>query len=167
MSLLPISVIIANAALNLGGSYIKWERASYCPNIRDNGKPCYDSMSGSSWNECNVCKGRGVIYLKGVIVKGIYTDNSHHFEPDGSGGFIQGERTLSLPLQLKIQLLKPKKGFSSDGSSTGRRLMRDKFTLLDARGRPIEVLYLKDNPQKPTISSGTIYQICPVETNFQ
>lgn len=167
MDLFPISSLIADSALQLGGSDIAWYKAIFCPYVRDDGTPCYDETRGSAWIECPVCGGEGVIYASPRFVKGIYTDKSDEFIPDGSGGFIQNHRSLSLPRGLDIRLLKPR----NDSTST-RRLLRDKFILLgrccnpDGSREVIETLYLDDDVVNPVINSGHIYQIVGVKNNF-
>jgi hypothetical protein len=167
MDLFPISTLIADSALRLGGSDISWHKAIFCPYVRDDGSPCYDESRGSAWIECPICGGEGVVYASPVFVKGIYTDKSDEFVPDGSGGFIRNVRTLSLPRHLDIKLLKPR----SDNTST-RRFLRDKFLLLgrccnpDGSREIIETLYLDDDVINPVINSGYIYQIVRVTNNI-
>jgi len=164
--LFPISQTIANAALELGGSDIKWHKAIFCPYVRDNGSPCYDERRGTSFIECPICGGEGVIYASPRTIKGIYTDNSNKYNKDSSGGFILGEKTLNLPSDLDIRLLKER------DSQNSRRLLRDKFELLGRCCRPDgsreirEVLYLKNDPVIPTISSGKIFQTVEVSNNY-
>lgn len=96
-------------------------------------------------------------------VLGIYTDNSNEFLPDGNGGFLQGKKTLSLPHDLDIKLLKPK-GHVTGGPGK-RELLKDKFIILSPEGRHAETVYLDKDPVKPTINSGYIYQIVEVANN--
>lgn len=167
MNLSRISNLLANQALKVGGSDIRWYKAVFCPNLRDDGTPCYDEIRGSSWKECPVCGGRGTTYASPVYIKAVYTDNSNNWQPDGSGGFIQGRKSLSLPRHLDIRLLKER-----DGVPNPRRLLRDKFELLgpccDDKGeRPTqEVLYLLNDVVKPTIHNQTIYQTAEVGNNY-
>lgn len=162
-----ISYTIANAALDLGGSDFYWHKAIFCPYVRDNGSPCYDENRGNAYIECPVCGGEGVIYSSPIGVKGIYTDNSNTYTPDGSGGFIKGEKTISFPPDLDIRLLKERDSFNSS-----RRVLRDKFELLgkccnpDGSREVKEILYLKNPPVKPAINSGYIYQIVQVGNNY-
>lgn len=166
MDLLAISRLLGHSAMQLGGSEIHWYKALFCPYVKSDGSPCYDESRGSAWAECPVCGGRGAIYASPRLVKGIYTDNSNKYLPDGSGGFMQGEKTLSLPHELHITLLKHR---SSDNA---RRFLRDKFELLgrccneNGERDILELLYLKDDPVKPTVSSGHIYQIVNVVDNY-
>ena len=99
-----ISKVLSNAALDLGGSDFYWHKAIFCPYVRDDGSPCYDEDRGSSYIECPVCGGEGVIYASPVMIKGIYSDGSNTFVPDGSGGFVKGEKTISFPPDLSDQL---------------------------------------------------------------
>lgn len=166
MNLFPISSLIADSALALGGSDISWHKAIFCPYVRDDGSPCYDEDRGSPWIECPICHGEGVIYASPKYVKGIYTDKSNEFLPDESGGFIQGHKSLSLPRGLDIKLLKPR------NSTDSRRLLRDKFQLLGQCCQPdgsreiVETLYLDDDVVTPVINSGRIYQIVRVKNNY-
>jgi len=165
MSLLPVSRIIANGALKLGGSTILWYKAQTCPAYRRNGKPCYDNDSGSNWIDCQVCGGTGLAYTKKPrAIKGIYTDNSNEFLPDGNGGFLTGKKTLSLPWDLDISLMKHR-GYYSDGQMAPREVLKDKFVILSPEGKVAEVVYLEKDPVKPTINSGTIYQHVEVSNN--
>ena len=172
MNLFPISSLIADSALALGGSDIAWHKAIFCPYVRDDGSPCYDEDRGSAWIECPVCAGEGVIYAHPKYIKGIYTDKSNEFEQDysaQSGGFIQGHKSLSLPRGLDIRILKPR---NSDSENSARRLLRDKFQLLgqccepDGSREIIETLYLDDDVVNPVINSGQIYQIVRVKNNY-
>lgn len=164
MSLLPISRIIANGALRLGGSTILWYKAQTCPAYRADGTPCFDSKRGGNWVDCAVCNGTGMAYTsKPRPVLGIYTDNSNEFLPDGNGGFLQGKKTLSLPHDLDIKLLKPKA--HANGTAAQREFLRDKFVILSPEGKHAETVYLDKDPVKPTINSGYIYQICEVANN--
>lgn len=164
--LFSISQTVADAALQLGGSDIRWYKAIFCPYVRDNGKPCYDEERGTSYIECPLCGGEGVMYASPRTVRGIYTDNSNNYSPDGSGGFIRGEKSLSLPRDLDIRLLKER------DSQNARRILRDKFELLGVGCRPDgsrvvrEVLYLKQDPVIPTINSGEIFQTVQVANNY-
>jgi hypothetical protein len=97
-------------------------------------------------------------------ILGIYTDNSNEFMPDGNGGFLQGKKTLSLPSDLDIKLLKPKHRHK-DGKPAPREVLKDKFVILSPEGKHAETVYLDKDPVKPTINSGTIYQICDVANN--
>lgn len=165
LNLSSIANLIADQAINMGGSDIRWYKAIFCPNVRDNGHPCYDEERGSSWKECPVCGGRGNLYMTPRYIKGVYTDNSNRWNPDGAGGVIQGNKSLSLPRDLNIQLLKER-------ANESRRLLRDKFELIgqccDENGeRPVkEVLYLLHDPVKPTIHNGTIYMTVEVGNNY-
>lgn len=160
-----VSRMLAGQALTLGGSDLRWSKAIFCPNVRDDGTPCYDETRGSSWKECPVCGGRGSLYAFPVTIKAIYTDNSNKWFPDGAGGLMRGDKTLSLPRHMDIRLLKDRAGES-------RRLLRDKFELLgkccepDGSRAVEEVLYLLHDPVKPTIHGGTIYQIANVGNNY-
>lgn len=160
-----VSNMIADHALQLGGSDIRWHKAMFCPNVRDDGTPCYDETRGSSWKECPVCGGRGTMYASPITIKGVYTDNSNQWFPDGAGGVIKGNKSLTLPRHLDIRLLKDR-----DGDS--RRLLRDKFELLgkccDHNGqRPVaEVLYLLHDPVRPTIHNDTILMTVEVGNNY-
>jgi hypothetical protein len=164
--LYPISQTIAQAAMDLGGSEIRWYKAIFCPYVRDNGKPCYDEDRGTVYIECPICGGEGVIYASPRTVRGIYTDNSNRYSQDRSGGFIKGEKSLALPIELDIRLLKER------SSQNARRLLRDKFELLGRCCRPDgsrevrEVLYLKNDPVRPEISSGSIFQRVEVANNY-
>lgn len=163
MSLLPISRIIANGALRLGGSTILWYQAQTCPAYRQDGTPCYSTTQGSNWIDCPICRGAGMAYPKKPrAVLGIYTDNSNEFLPDGNGGFLQGKKTLSLPADLDIKLLKPK---YKNGKPGPREVLKDKFVILSPEGKHAETVYLEKDPVKPTINSGTIYQIVDVANN--
>ena len=161
-----ISNLIADSALGLGGSDLAWHQAEFCPYVRDDGTPCYDETRGSPWMECPICGGRGAIYKSPRYNRGIYTDNSNKFFPDGSGGFMRGNKTLSLPRDLPLKLLK------SRNTQDARRLLRDKFQLLgpccnpDGSREIAETLYMIEDPVKPTINSGTIYQTVIVENNY-
>lgn len=161
-----VSNTIADQAITLGGSDVRWFKAIFCPNTRDDGTPCYDETRGSSWKECPVCGGRGCIYASPVYIKAIYTDQSNRWQPDGSGGFMKGNKTLSVRRNLDIKLLKPR------GGDDGRRLLRDKFELLgkccDENGeRPAkEVLYMLHDVVEPTIHNNTIYKTIEVGTNW-
>jgi hypothetical protein len=163
--LYPISQTIAQAAMNLGGSEIRWFKAIFCPYVRDDGSPCYDENRGTTYIECPVCGGEGVIYASPRTVRGIYTDNSNRYSPDRSGGFIKGEKSLAMPIELDIKLLKERT------SQNSRRLLRDKFELLGRCCKPDgsrevrEVLYLKNDPVRPEISSGSIFQRVEVANN--
>jgi hypothetical protein len=163
--LYPISQTIAQAAMDIGGSDIKWYKAIFCPYVRDDGSPCYDETRGSSYIECPVCGGEGVIYASPRTIRGIYTDNSNRVRDAGSGDFMKGEKSLSLPVELDIRILK------SRISNNARRLLRDKFELLgrccnpDGSREVRELLFLKHDPVKPEISSGSIYQKVEVANN--
>jgi hypothetical protein len=165
MDLFPVSKLIANAAMNFGGSDIGWYKGILCPYVRDDGSPCFDETRGSSWVECPICGGEGTTYAFPKFIKGIYTDKSNEFIPDGSGGFIRGEKTLSVSTALPITLMKPRH------TEVARRFIRDKFTLLgkccnpDGSREIIEVMYLADDTIKPTVNSGAIYQIIKVQNN--
>lgn len=164
--LLPISKIIADTAMSAGGSDIKWYKAIFCPYTRDDGNPCYDESRGSAYIECPVCGGEGVIYASPVYTRGVYVDNSNNYSQDASGGFVKGEKSLALPTDLDIKLLKYR------DSQNPRRLLRDKFELLGRCCRPDgsrevrEVFYLKNDPVKPEVSSGSIYQKLEVANNY-
>lgn len=161
-----ISRVLSNAALDMGGSDFLWHKSVFCPYVRDSGLPCYDEDRGSSYIECPVCSGEGVIYEDPVSIKGIYVDGSNTYVPDGSGGFVKGEKTISFPPDLDIRLLKERSSLNS------RRLLRDKFVLLGPCCKPDgtreikEVLYLKNPPVKPSINSSEIYQIVQVSNNY-
>lgn len=163
MSLLPISTLIAESALNLGGSYIQFHKATFCTAVRDDGRPCYDERTGSGWVECSHCRGRGHYYEKPIIFKGIYTDNSNQVTYNSEGVVLVGEKSLSIPKWVQTGLLKPR--INSEGAGT-HRLLRDKFVLLSTSGQPVEILYLKHESVNPTVSSGTIYKIIMVENNI-
>lgn len=165
MSLLPVSRLIANGALRLGGSYIIWLKAIPCPGLRPGGTPCYDMDSGSYWVDCPVCHGNGMTYAGKRVIRGIYTDNSNQFEPDGAGGLMQGKKTLSLPHELPITLMKESGGGFDDGFSSPRKVLRDKFVVLTPDGKVTETLYMTADPVKPSINSGSIYQIVEVVSN--
>jgi hypothetical protein len=164
--LYPISQTIAQAAMNLGGSDIRWYKAIFCPYVRDDGSPCYDENRGSSYIECPICGGEGVIYASPRTVRGIYTDNSNRVNESRSGIFLKGEKTLVLPIELDIRILKER------DSQNARRLLRDKFELLgrccnpDGSREVREVLYLKQDSVKPEVSSGSIYQRVEVSNNY-
>lgn len=160
-NLLPLSRRIAMAALRLNGTKIYWQKATMCPARRRDDSPCYDEESGSANINCPVCKGRGSIYAKGEVIYGVYTDNSNQWQQDPSGGFMMGSKTLSLPFWLNIQLLKERGG----NAGVSRRLLRDKFTLLSPQNKPVEVVYLEQDPTKPIVGSGIIYQIIQVGNN--
>jgi hypothetical protein len=166
MDLFPISKLIADSALRLGGSDIAWHKAIFCPYVRDDGNPCYDESRGSSWIECPICGGEGVVYASPRFIKGVYSDKSNEFVPDGSGGFIRGDKTLSVPRNLDIKLMKPR------NNDSARRILRDKFQLLGRCCQPdgsreiIETLYLDDDTVQPFINSGSIYQIIRVRNNY-
>lgn len=161
-----VAHLFSNQALQLGGSDFRWHKALFCPNVRDDGSPCFDEVRGTSWKECPVCNGTGCLYASPVYIKGIYTDNSNRWQPDGSGGFIKGNKSLSLPRNLDIRLLKDRP------NAQPRRLLRDKFELLgpccDSFGqRPVqEVLYALHDPTKPTIQNSTIYIQLEVGNNY-
>jgi hypothetical protein len=163
--LYPISQTIAQAAMNLGGSEIRWYKAIFCPYVRDDGSPCYDETRGSSYIECPVCGGEGVIYASPRTVRGIYTDNSNRLRETASGEFLKGEKSLALPVDLDIRLLKART------SQNARRLLRDKFELLgrcclpDGTREVREILYLKQDAVRPEVSSGSIYQRVEVANN--
>lgn len=159
-NLFPIAGLIADLALNMGGSYVKFYKAVFCPGKRTDGTPCFKEDSGASWIECPICKGRGAIYRHGIIVPAVYTDNSNRFTPDQNGGMMQGKKTLSLPRNIDAAMLKSRSG--SIDSNTSRRILKDKFILLDRNGTPVEVLYLQADPVIPTINSGEIYKIVEV-----
>lgn len=166
MDLFPISKLIADSALRMGGSDIAWHKAIFCPYVRDDGTPCYDESRGSSWIECPICGGEGVVYASPRFIKGIYSDKSNEFVPDGSGGFIRGDKTLSVPRNLDIKLMKPR------SNDSARRILRDKFQLLGRCCQPdgsreiLETLYLDDDTIQPFINSGSIYQIIRVRNNY-
>ncbi len=101
---------------------------------------------------------------KPKVVQGIYTDNSNEFVPDGNGGFLQGKKTLSLPHDLDISLMKFR-GYYRDGVMAPREVLKDKFVILSPEGKVAEVVYLEKDPVKPTINSGAIYQHCEVSNN--
>lgn len=161
-----VSNLVADAALSLGGSDFHWHKAIFCPYVDAEGKACYNEDRGTTNIECPVCGGEGVVYADPVFLRGIYTDNSNKFYPDGSGGFIKGEKTLSLPRHLDLRLLKER------NSGNARRLLRDKFELLgpccreDGTREIREVLYMKSDPVVPTINSGKIYKIVEVANNY-
>lgn len=164
-----VARLFADSALLTGGSDIMWHRAQFCPYVRDTGQPCYNEGRGSPWIECPVCKGEGAIYAHPRYFKGIYTDNSNQFFPDGSGGWMEGHKTLSVPRNLDIKLLKPRSG---EAVNAARRLLRDKFELLgeccepDGSRKIIETMYLEDDTVSPTVNSGTIYKIIKVVSNY-
>jgi hypothetical protein len=164
--LYPISQIISQAAMNLGGSDIRWYKAIFCPYVRDDGSPCYNESRGTSYIECPVCGGEGVLYASPRTVRGIYSDNSNRVNESRSGEFLKGEKTLNLPIDLDVRILKER------DSQNARRLLRDKFELLGRCCRPDgsrevrEVLYLKQDPVRPEISSGSIYQRVDVANNY-
>lgn len=166
LDLNPISRLLSSAALELGGSDFHWHKAIFCPYVKDDGSPCYNEDRGSSYIECPVCGGEGVIYASPQVIKGIYSDSSNTYIPDQSGGFVKGEKTISFPPDLDIKLLKER------NSQDARRLLRDKFELLgrcctpDGTREIREVLYLKNEPVKPSINSGEIYQIVEVANNY-
>lgn len=166
MDLFNISRLIGQSAIALGGSDINWYKALFCPYVRPDGSPCFDEVRGSPWSECPICGSTGTVWASPVFIKGIYTDNSNRYLPDGSGGFIVGDKTLSLPANLDITLMKPRK------SNDSRRFLRDKFEMLgrccnpDGSREVLETLYLEEDPVKPTINSGTIYQIVKVKNNY-
>lgn len=166
MDMFPISQLVSDAALRLGGSDIHWYKAIFCPYVKDDGSPCYDESRGSPWIECPVCGGTGVVWASPKYIRGIYTDNSNRYFPDGSGGFMVGDKTLSLPRDLNITLMKPR------DSDDPRRFLRDKFELLgrccepDGSREVLETLYLEEDPVRPAINSGFIYQIVKVKNNF-
>lgn len=166
MDLFPVSKMIADSALRLGGSDISWHKAIFCPYVRDDGSPCYDESRGSAWIECPICGGEGVVYASPRFIKGIYSDRSNEFVPDGSGGFIRGDKTLSVPRNIDIKLMKPR---SNDAA---RRILRDKFQLLGRCCQPdgsreiLETLYLDDDTVQPFINSGNIYKIVRVRNNY-
>ena len=164
--LFSISQTIADAALQMGGSDIRWYKAIFCPYVRDDGNPCYNEDRGTSYIECPVCGGEGVIYASPRTIRAVYSDNSNNYVQDKSGGFIKGEKTLSLPRDLDVRLLKER------DSMNARRLLRDKFELLGTQCNPDgsrkvrEVLYLKSNPVIPTVNSGEIFQTVQVSNNY-
>jgi hypothetical protein len=164
--LYPISQTIAQAAMDLGGSEIRWFKAIFCPYVRDDGSPCYDENRGTSYIECPVCGGEGVIYASPRTVRAIYSDQSNRLSENRQGEVIRGEKSLALPIDLDIRILKQR------DSQNARRLLRDKFELLGRCCRPDgsrevrEVLYLKHDPVKPEISSGSIFQRVDVVNNF-
>jgi len=164
--LAPISNMVADAALGMGGTDVLWYEPIMCPNVRDDGSPCYDENRGAPWIECPVCGGRGSIYKSPIQFKAIYTDNTNKWYPDGSGGFFKGNKTFSVPRNLDLHMLKER---LSDNS---RRLLRDKFEVLgrccnpDGTREVTETLYAVQDPQKPTINSNTIYQIIEVGGNY-
>lgn len=166
MDLSGISRLLANHAMQLSGTDIKWYKAIFCPYVRPDGSPCYDEARGSPWIECPVCRGNGSIYMSPRLIKGVYTDNSNKFVPSPDGGFMQGSKTLSLPADLDIHILKER------STDVGRRYLRDKFELLgkccepDGSRQVLETLYLEDDPVKPTVSSTHIYQIVQVVNNY-
>lgn len=162
MSLFPISELIANSALNLGGSIIEFHKATFCTATRQDGSPCFDERTGSSWVECQQCRGRGHYYAKPVRFKGIYTDNSNQITYNAEGVALIGEKTLSIPAWVPTTLLKPR--VASNGAGT-HRVMRDKFILLSPSGQIVDILFLKHESVNPTINSGTIYKIINVENN--
>jgi hypothetical protein len=165
MNLLPVSRLLANAALSAGGSDMFWHKAIFCPYTRDDGSPCYDESRGVSWIECPICGGEGAVYDNPKLIKGIYSDKSNEFVADSSGGFIRGDKTLSLSPNLGISLMKPR------FNDKARRFLRDKFQLLgqccepDGSREIVETMYLDDDTVKPTVSSGTIYQVVRVRNN--
>lgn len=164
--MLPVSRLLADAALSLGGSDLFWYKARFCPYIKDDGTPCYNEGRGSPWIECPVCGGTGAVYDAPKYIKGIYIDKSNVFYPDGSGGFLVGEKSLSLPMDLDIKILKPRE------AGVSRRLLRDKFVLLgeccneDGSRAILETLYAKDDPVYPTVNSGHIYMTLNVANNY-
>ena len=162
MSLLPVARIVANGALRLGGSQILWYKAIPCPNRRPDGSPCYDEDAGSNWVDCSVCRGQGMTYAQKRPILGIYTDNSNEFVPDGSGGWMQGKKTLSVEAGLPITMMKE----VMDSFGNGNRLvLKDKFVIFGVDGRVAEIVYLQSDPIKPTINSGEIYSILEVRGN--
>jgi len=164
--LYPLSQTIADAALNLGGSDIRWYRAIFCPYVRRDGMPCYDERRGTSYIECPVCHGEGVIYASPRTIKGIYEDSSNSFVEDRSGGFMRGEKSLTLPSDLDIHVLKER------DTKNARRLLRDKFELLDrccgpnGQRKVREILFLKQDPVKTNVSGGSIYQKVSVINHY-
>lgn len=166
MDLFPVSNLLADSALQMGGTDIMWHKAIFCPYVRPDGTPCYDEKRGSPWIECPICGGTGVVYASPQQIKAIYTDNSNRYYPDGAGGFMQGDKTLSVSRNLDISMLKAR------DTNDARRLLRDKFEVLgrccnpDGTREVKEVLYLDQDPTEPTINSGTIYQIVPVANNY-
>ena len=163
--LLGISRIIANAALQMGGSRIAWQRAKLCPATRPNGDPCYNEDSGSSYVDCPVCRGNGVIYDKPVIFNGVYTDKSNTFEYDENGGLVAGKKTLSIPHNIPVTIMKERSSDMEDGYST-RRVARDRFTLISPDNVAVETLFLKQEAVDPFINSGVIYRIVEVENSY-
>lgn len=168
MSLLPISRLIARSALTLGGTKILWYRATPCSGRRDDGTPCFDEESGSAWIDCPVCQGVGARYLKAQWIHCVYTDKTNEFEPDGSGGFVRGKKSLSVSPDLHISLLKMNHSSLTleDGKIAPRILLRDKFVRINPLdGKVQEVLYLESEPNVPVINGGQIYQILNVMSN--
>lgn len=165
MSLLGVSRLIANSALSLGGSRIAWQRAELCPGVRRNGDPCYSEGSGSSDIDCTICGGYGVLYKKAHLFLGVYTDKSNQFEYDENGGLVAGKKTLSIPFNIPVTILKNRGTDLGDGF-TSRRVARDRFTILSPDNQAVEVLYLKDEAVDPFINSGKIYRILEVENNY-
>lgn len=164
MSLLGISRVIAEAALELGGSYIAWEKAQLCGNLRPSGEPCFSEDSGSSWVDCPVCHGSGVVYSKPQVFKAIYTDNSNRFEYDENGGLVAGKKTLSIPHNIPVSVLKQRYG--STEANTARRVARDRFRILSPEGQVVETVWLESDAVDPFISSGRIYRIVEVSNNY-
>lgn len=158
--LLPIARLIANAALVMGGGDVLWHIARPCPYIRPDSTPCYDEDKGTGWIDCPVCGGRGAIYNSPIIIKGVYTDNSNKYTYDASGGFMLGEKTLSVPSGVVASVLKDR------GNFKGRRVLRDKFSILGQDGQVVEVLFLKDDPSYPAINGSKIYAILQLENNY-
>lgn len=163
--LLGISRMIANSALNLGGSRIAWQRAKLCPATRPNGSPCFDEDSGSAYIDCPVCRGNGTVYDRAVVFNGVYTDNSNRFEFDETGGLVQGKKTLSIPHHIPITIMKERASDELDGY-IARRIARDRFTILSPDNKPVEVLFLMQEAVDPFINSGVIYRIVEVANTY-
>lgn len=162
MSLLNISRLIANSALKLGGSYIQYYKATFCPGTRDDGSPCFNERTGAPWVECPICEGRGHTYAKPIIFKGVYTDNSNKISYNPEGVLVTGDKTLSIPHYIDAGILKDRVNSTGTGTS---RVLRDKFVILSPNGQPVEILYMLHESVDPTINSGDIYKIIAVGNN--
>lgn len=137
-----VSRTIIERAFFMGGTHVRYFRATPCPYVFPNGEPCRDAARGT-WNpECPVCQGGGALYEPPVDTVAIMVGNQHEMQGD-KGGWGYGKTVrMVTPAQVRPTTFK----LTPDGR---QYRLPDRFEILDQSGQVWYMGYCADDVDEP------------------